>query len=110
METLYRKELILKAFKEGKTVQSKNGNEWKDFIPQNQLDTPNLDYRGIDNWRIKPETTKPYTQTQIQKLEAEKAELLEALHNIYIDIECFSDVESHGYGQEVESLIQKHKQ
>ena len=51
------KEIILKAFKEGKTIESRDGNGWKDSIPQNQLDKPNLDYGGIDNWRIKPEST-----------------------------------------------------
>lgn len=92
METLL-KEQILKAFKEGKTIQSRNGNEWKDFIPQNQVDKPNLDYGGIDNWRIKPETIKSDdTETlanalhQIEKLEADKAELLE---RIEIYKECF---------------------
>ena len=99
------KEIILKAFKEGKTIESRDGNGWKDSIPQNQLDKPNLDYGGIDNWRIKPESTmqpllklleggetvkSDNTQTlhnaleQIQKLEADKAELLEMLE-IFIE-------------------------
>lgn len=49
----------MKAFKEGKIIQSNNGSEWKDFMPQNQLDIPNLDYRGACNWRIKP-VNKPH--------------------------------------------------
>lgn len=47
-------EVILAAFEQGKTIQINCNNEgWHDFIPQNQLDRPNV--RGnSDNWRIKP--------------------------------------------------------
>lgn len=48
------KEMLLKAYKEGKTIQSKSSGNWKDFEPQNQLDYPNFDYGSIENWRIKP--------------------------------------------------------
>jgi len=50
-----KKEMLSKAYKEGKTIQSKSSGKWKDFEPHNQLDSPNFDYGGIDNWRIKPE-------------------------------------------------------
>ena len=49
-----KKELILKAYSEGKIIQSNHSGDWSDFVPQNQVDKPNLDYGTIDNWRIKP--------------------------------------------------------
>ena len=48
------KEEIIKAFNEGKVIQSKTSGKWKDFERQNQLDKPNLELGGIENWRIKP--------------------------------------------------------
>lgn len=122
METIYKKEQILKAFKEGKTIQSKDGDEWVDFIPQNQVDKPNLDYRGIDNWRIKGETIKSdNTQTlenalkQIEKLEADRKEFLMLLNDCKIVIDMTR--QTHGFigaseqlYNEIESLFQKHKQ
>lgn len=48
------KESLLKAYKEGKTIQCNHTGEWHDFIPQNQVDCPNFDYGTLDNWRIKP--------------------------------------------------------
>ena len=49
------KETLEEAYKSGKTIQCKSSGQWKDFIPQNQLDKPNWEYTGINNWRIKPE-------------------------------------------------------
>jgi len=49
-----KKEIILEAYKEGKTIQYNHSGEWKDFIPHNQLDRPNLNYGTLDNWRVKP--------------------------------------------------------
>jgi len=48
-----KKEMLSKAYKEGKIIQFNSSGEWKDFEPQNQVDRPNFDYK-IDNWRIKP--------------------------------------------------------
>lgn len=48
------RESLLEAYKKGKTIQSNHTGEWKDFVPQNQLDRPNLNYGTLDNWRIKP--------------------------------------------------------
>jgi len=50
-----KKEVLSKAYKEGKIIQSNNSGEWINFEPQNQVDSPNFDYKSIDNWRIKPE-------------------------------------------------------
>ena len=52
-----KREEILEAFKQGKTIQARKGKEeeWHDFIPQNQLDRPNINYGNWDNWRIKPD-------------------------------------------------------
>lgn len=50
-----QKETIEKAFRAGKTIQSNNSGKWTDFVCQNQLDSPNWEYKSIDNWRIKPE-------------------------------------------------------
>jgi hypothetical protein len=47
---------LQKAFDEGKTLQVYCFNHWKDFVRQNQLDSPNFEHSGIENWRIKPET------------------------------------------------------
>lgn len=47
---------------------------------------------------------------QIEKLEAEKKELLEALEGLYNSIERLPDIEYVIYGKQIESLIQKHKQ
>ena len=50
------KENIIKAYSEGKIIQSNHHTgDWNDFVPQNQVDRPNLDYGDKDNWRIKPE-------------------------------------------------------
>lgn len=48
------KEIILEAYKQGKTIQSGGEGDWEDFVPQNQLDRPNVDYGGENYWRIKP--------------------------------------------------------
>jgi len=48
------KEQIALAYKQGKTIQANHTGEWHDFIPQNQVDRPNLDHGTEDNWRIKP--------------------------------------------------------
>jgi hypothetical protein len=48
------KELILEAYRNGKTIQANHIGEWHDFVPQNQVDRPNLDYGTEDNWRVKP--------------------------------------------------------
>lgn len=48
------KKILIKAYSDGKVLQSKRSGEWVDFVPQNQIDTPNLDYGGVENWRIKP--------------------------------------------------------
>jgi hypothetical protein len=50
------KEQILEAFKQGKTIQcNHNTNFWSSFVPQNQLDRPNVNYGTEKNWRIKPD-------------------------------------------------------
>lgn len=48
------KESLLEAYRNGKTIQSNHTGRWHDFIPQNQVDSPNFDYGTLDNWRIKP--------------------------------------------------------
>jgi len=53
-----KKEMLLKAYREGKTIQSFNSIEWTDFVPQNQVDSPNFDYMP-DNWRVKPDEIQP---------------------------------------------------
>ena len=45
---------IMEAYNKGQIVQCLYNGKWNDFIPQNQVDRPNLDFQGIDNWRIKP--------------------------------------------------------
>ena len=45
---------IMEAYNKGKKVQCLFRGKWEDFVPQNQVDSPNLDFQGIDNWRIKP--------------------------------------------------------
>lgn len=47
------KEIILKGYNNNKTIQSNHCGKWKDFVPQNQLDKPNLNYGDESNWRIK---------------------------------------------------------
>ena len=49
------KESLLKAYEEGKTIQSNFSGDWKDFEPHNQLDRPNFEHGSLDNWRIKPQ-------------------------------------------------------
>lgn len=49
-----KKEEILQAYSEGKTIQANHSGKWTDFVSQNQVDKPNLDYGTLDNWRIKP--------------------------------------------------------
>lgn len=49
------KQEILDAFSKGKTIQCNSFTEdWCDFLPQNQVDRPNLDFGSQNNWRIKP--------------------------------------------------------
>jgi hypothetical protein len=48
------KQEILEAYKKGKTIQANHTGEWHDFVPQNQVDRPNLDYGEEENWRVKP--------------------------------------------------------
>jgi hypothetical protein len=50
------KQEILDAYIQGKTIQCNmpDGKWWHDFVPQNQLDRPNVDYGTKNNWRIKP--------------------------------------------------------
>ena len=49
------KEEILEAYRQGKKIQTKSGTQdWHDFVPQNQLDRPNVNYGTQENWRIKP--------------------------------------------------------
>ena len=45
---------LIQAFEEGKTIQSNHLGNWKDYVRQNQLDSPNFEYENIDNWRVKP--------------------------------------------------------
>jgi hypothetical protein len=46
---------ILEAFEQGKTIQANhNSTYWHDYVPQNQLDRPNLEYGTEANWRVKP--------------------------------------------------------
>lgn len=47
------KESILQAYREGKIIQSNHSGKWKDFIPQNQVDRPNVNYGSEKNWRVK---------------------------------------------------------
>jgi hypothetical protein len=73
-------EKLEKAFREGKTIQSKSSGEWVDFVRHNQLDSPNWDYKGVDNWRVKPdgsisECVKDVIQTQLTALEEAAQEL-----------------------------------
>lgn len=49
------KEEIMEAYCQGKTIQSNNFSAvWCDWVPQNQLDKPNLGFGSHNNWRIKP--------------------------------------------------------
>ena len=77
-------EKLEKAFREGKTIQSKSSGEWVDFVRQNQLDSPNWDYKGVDNWRVKPdgsisECVKDVIQTQLTALEVAAQEYLHSV-------------------------------
>lgn len=51
--SLSKQEKLIKAWNEGKTIQSKSSGKWKDYERQNQLDSPNWEYGGIENWRVK---------------------------------------------------------
>lgn len=79
-------ENLIMAYKSGKTIQSKSSGEWKDFVPQNQVDSPNWEYMGIENWRIKPdditEELSPRSNKQIslimdlaEKLKKKKSDI-----------------------------------
>jgi hypothetical protein len=46
---------LLLAYESGKTLQVRYCGHWEDFVPHNQLDSPNFEHSGIENWRIKPE-------------------------------------------------------
>ena len=50
-----KKEKLIIAWESGKTIQSKSSGKWEDFEKHNQLDKPNWEYGGIENWRIKHE-------------------------------------------------------
>lgn len=45
-------ECIIDSFNNGKTVQFDSNGKWIDFVPQNNLDKPNL--KNGSNWRVKP--------------------------------------------------------
>lgn len=47
-------EFLSLAYESGKILQVKYDGEWIDFVPQNQLDSPNFEHSGIINWRVKP--------------------------------------------------------
>lgn len=50
------KEEILEAYRQGKKIQTRSGTQdWHDFVPQNQLDRPNVDHGYTGEWRIKPD-------------------------------------------------------
>jgi len=46
---------LIQSFEQGKTIQYNQSGNWKDYVRQNQLDSPNFEYGNIDNWRVKPE-------------------------------------------------------
>lgn len=48
------RKVLLDAYYNGQTIQSNHSGGWSDFVPQNQVDKPNLDYGNETNWRIKP--------------------------------------------------------
>jgi hypothetical protein len=60
MSVYGKKQELLEAYAQGKTIQSCNNKDvWTDFVPQNKLDRPNVNYGDINHWRIKPAVIKP---------------------------------------------------
>ncbi len=104
METPYRKEQILNIVDRCFHMYASDyRNDARIFATEMLEEIPET---------IKSDNTQTLSNSlhQIEKLEADKAELLEALEGLYNSIERLPDIEYVIYGKQIESLIQKHKQ
>jgi hypothetical protein len=117
--SLSKQEKLIKAWEAGKIIQSKSSGKWKDFERQNQVDSPNWEYGGVENWRVKngckdcsvsledcdclEKTVEFEEKRQIKKLEWKKHKLSPPRDSYYvssinsmpyfqiIDIHCYAD-------------------